>query len=47
MLEVRPEYIHACFEEIRRRYDGKEHFFETALDLDDKKIDELRKRYLD
>jgi protein-tyrosine phosphatase len=47
MLEVRPEYIHACFEEIRRRYDGKEHFFETALDLDDEKINELRKRYLD
>ena len=47
MLEVRPEYIRACFEEIRRRYEGKEHFFETALDLDEVKVRELRERYLD
>ena len=47
MLEVRPEYIRACFEEIRRRYEGKEHFFETALDLDKIKLSELRERYLE
>jgi protein-tyrosine phosphatase len=47
MLEVRPEYIRACFEEIRRRYQSREHFFETALDLDNIKLEELRARYLD
>jgi protein-tyrosine phosphatase len=47
MLEVRPEYIKACFEEIRRRYDCKEHFFETALGLDTIKVRELKNRYLD
>jgi protein-tyrosine phosphatase len=47
MLEVRPEYIRACFEEIRKRYDGKEHFFETALELDERKVKKLRERYLD
>jgi protein-tyrosine phosphatase len=47
MLEVRPEYIRACFEEIRRRYESKEHFFETALDMDSIKVEELRNRYLD
>lgn len=46
MLEVRPEYIRACFDEIRRRYRSKEHFFETALELDEKKIEQLRERYL-
>jgi protein-tyrosine phosphatase len=46
MLEVRPEYIRACFEEIRKRYQSKEHFFETALSLDEKKIEQLRERYL-
>ncbi len=46
MLEVRPEYIRACFEEIRRRYKSREHFFETALELDPAKINELKKRYL-
>ena len=47
MLEVRPEYIRACFDEIRRRYESKEHFFETALDMDSIKVEELRNRYLD
>jgi protein-tyrosine phosphatase len=47
MLEVRPEYIRACFEEIRKRYNSKEHFFETALDLDNVKVEELKSRYLD
>jgi protein-tyrosine phosphatase len=46
MLEVRPEYIRACFEEIRRRYESREHFFETALKLDEKRIQELKERYL-
>ena len=46
MLEVRPEYIRACFEEIRRRYKSREHFFETALDLDSGKVGKLKSRYL-
>jgi len=44
---VRPEYIAACFEEIRSRYRSKQHFFETALDLDEAKLAQLRERYLD
>jgi protein-tyrosine phosphatase len=46
LLQVRPEYIAACFEEIRKRYASKEHFFETALDLDEEKLAILRERYL-
>ena len=46
LLEVRPEYIGACFEEIRKRYESREHFFESALDLDPAKIAKLRERYL-
>jgi protein-tyrosine phosphatase len=46
LLEVRPEYLAACFEEITRRYQSKEHFFETALDLDEAKVALLRERYL-
>jgi protein-tyrosine phosphatase len=46
MLEVRPEYIRACFDEIRKRYQSREVFFETELDLDHRKITELRDRYL-
>ena len=46
LLEVRPEYIKACFEEIRRRYESREHFFETALELDTSKIGRLKDRYL-
>ena len=46
LLQVRPEYIAACFEEIRNRYESKEHFFETALDLDEEKLAILRERYL-
>ena len=34
MLEVRPEYIRACFDEIRKRYESKEHFYESALSPD-------------
>jgi len=47
MLEVRPEYIRACFEEIRRRYKSKEHFYESALNLDSVKIARLRGLYLE
>lgn len=46
LLEVRPEYLAACFEEITARYASKEHFFETALDLDEQKLAVLRERYL-
>ena len=46
LLEVRPDYIKACFEEIRKRYESREHFFETALSLDDEKIAQLKDRYL-
>ena len=46
MLEVRPEYIRACFEEIRKRYESKGHFFEKALNLDEAKILQLKDRYL-
>jgi protein-tyrosine phosphatase len=46
LLELRPEYLAACFEEIRGRFASKEHFFETALDLDAEKLALLRKRYL-
>jgi protein-tyrosine phosphatase len=46
MVEVRPEYILACFEEIRHRYDSKQHFYESALGLDKQKIERLRDNYL-
>ena len=46
MLELRPEYIRACFEEIRKRYESREHFFESALDLDELRIEQLKDRYL-
>ena len=47
LLEVRPEYIASCFEEIKKRYQSKEHFFEVALNLDEAKLSLLRSRYLD
>jgi len=46
LMEVRPEYIAACFEEIRKRYESREHFFESALNLDEEKLSILRERYL-
>jgi protein-tyrosine phosphatase len=46
MVEVRPEYILACFEEIRHRYDSKQHFYQAALGLDKEKIERLRENYL-
>ena len=47
MLEVRPEYIRACFEEIKKRYESKQHFYESALSLDNTKVAQLQDRYLD
>lgn len=47
MLEVRPEYIRACFQEIRKRYESREHFYESALSLDDAKVEHLKDRYLE
>ena len=47
LLEVRPEYIASCFEEIKKRYESKQHFFEVALNLDEAKLSLLRSRYLD
>lgn len=46
MLEVRPEYIRACFQEIKRRYESKEHFYESALSLDTSTVAYLKDRYL-
>ena len=46
LLEVRPEYIRACFDEIRRRYASRQHFYEAALNLDNDKLARLRNRYL-
>lgn len=46
LMEVRPEYILACFEEIRKHYQSKDHFYEAALDLDAQDIKALRERYL-
>ena len=47
MIEVRPEYIRACFEEIRQRYKSKEHFYESALSLDKQQVENLKDRFLD
>tara|TARA_R110002049_G_scaffold10787_5_gene52379 strand:+ start:4611 stop:5633 length:1023 start_codon:yes stop_codon:yes gene_type:complete len=46
MLEVRPEYILACFKEIHERYTSKQAFYESALGLDANKIALLRDHYL-
>ncbi|MDH4039021.1 MAG: tyrosine-protein phosphatase [Gammaproteobacteria bacterium] len=46
MLELRPEYIRACFDEIKKRYESREHFYESALRLDKLKLDKLKDRYL-
>lgn len=46
LLELRPEYLAACFDEIRKGYRSKQHFFETALNLDEEKMALLRERYL-
>ncbi len=46
LMEVRPEYIQACFEEMRKHYESKEHFYASALSLDEAKIRLLKDRYL-
>lgn len=46
LLEVRPEYIRACFDEIRKRHESKEHFYESTLKLDDFKRAQLKEKYL-
>ena len=46
LLEVRPEYLRACFDEIRKRHRSKQHFYETVLDLDADRREELKQRYL-
>jgi len=46
LLEVRPEYIRACFEEIARHYRSKDHFYQAALNLDREKIGKLKDKYL-
>jgi protein-tyrosine phosphatase len=47
MIEIRPEYIKACFEEIERRYESKQHFYEEALELDETMIEKLKAIYLE
>ena len=47
LIEVRPEYIKACFQEIEQRYDSRQHFHEEALGLDDASIERLRAIYLE
>jgi protein-tyrosine phosphatase len=47
MIEVRPEYIRACFAEIRKRFASKEHFYKSALCLDDAKLEKLKNHYLE
>ena len=46
LLEVRPDYIRACFDEIRRRYRSKQHFYESELNLDADHRACLQERYL-
>jgi protein-tyrosine phosphatase len=47
MIEIRPEYIKACFEEIEHRYESKQHFYEAALGLDETMIERLKAIYLE
>lgn len=46
LLEVRPEYILACFDEIALRYGSRNNFYAKALGLDDEHINRLRDTYL-
>jgi protein-tyrosine phosphatase len=46
LMKVRPEYIRACFEEISKHYESREHFYESALNLDEAGVRRLRDRYL-
>ena len=47
LIEVRPEYLHACFEEIETRWESKQHFFDAALGLDENKLEQLKDHYLE
>ena len=47
LIEVRPEYLHACFEEIQARYGSRQHFYEAALGLDSARLEILREHYLE
>jgi protein-tyrosine phosphatase len=47
LVEIRPEYIKACFEEIERRYESKGHFYQAALGLDETMIERLKAIYLE
>jgi len=47
LIEVRPEYIKACFEEIEHRYESKQHFYEEALGLDETMVERLKAIYLE
>ena len=47
LVEIRPEYIKACFEEIAHRYESKRHFYEAALGLDETMIERLKAIYLE
>lgn len=46
LLEVHPDYIRACFDEIDQRYHSRQQFYATALGLDAGKIELLRQQYL-
>lgn len=47
LVEIRPEYIKACFEEIERRYASKRQFYEQALGLDEAMVERLKASYLE
>ena len=47
LLEVHPDYIKACFDEIDQRYHSRRHFYESALGLDEGRIERLREGFLD
>lgn len=47
LIEVRPEYLHACFEEIDKRYGTRARFHEVALGLDQARLSELKNHYLE
>jgi protein-tyrosine phosphatase len=47
LVEIRPEYIKACFEEIAHRYESKQHFYRQALGLDETMVERLKTIYLE
>jgi protein-tyrosine phosphatase len=47
LIEVRPEYLHACFEEIEKIYQSRENFYASALGLDHDKLELLRDHYVE